>query len=87
MSVAIIYAMQIPLSALTASGNSWLVGKSVLAGVIAFAVALLFLQSYISGMMAVAISSVFGRFIRTIYGYYEVLIILRNERLVDDKRK
>lgn len=76
---AVIHAASLPLNGLVATGRSWLYGKGVLAGLLAFPLAVYLLNPLIGGMLAVVVGSLFGRLTRTVVAYIDLLILMRKE--------
>jgi O-antigen/teichoic acid export membrane protein len=77
--LAVIQSASLPLDGLVATGQSWLYGKGILAGLITFPFAVYVLDPLVGGIMAVAIGSLIGRLVRTIVAYFDLLILTRRE--------
>jgi len=77
--LAVIHAALLPLNGLFATGRIWLYGRGVLAGLIAFPLAVYLLNPVIGGMLAVAVGSLLGRLARTIFAYFDLYLLLRRE--------
>ena len=76
---AVIHAASLPLYGLVATGQSWLYGKGVLAGLLAFPLAVYMLNPLIGGMLAVAVGSIIGRLVRTVVAYFDLIMLVRQE--------
>jgi O-antigen/teichoic acid export membrane protein len=79
LGLTVIQAASLPLNGLVATGRSWLFGKGILVGLIAFPVAVYLLTPHIGGMLAVAVGSLVGRLVRTAVAYCDLLILMRRE--------
>ena len=79
LGFAVIEAASLPLNGLVATGRSWLYGRGILAGLLTFPLAVCFFNPVVGGMMAVAMGSLLGRLVRTIVGYYDLIMLMRQE--------
>jgi O-antigen/teichoic acid export membrane protein len=79
LGLAVIYAASLPLNGLVATGRSWLYGKGILSGLLAFPLAVYLLNPLIGGMMAVAVGSLIGRLVRTVVAYFDLIMLMRRE--------
>jgi O-antigen/teichoic acid export membrane protein len=79
LGMAIIHAASLPLSGLVATGRSWLYGKGIFAGLLAFPLAVYFLNPLTGGLMAVAVGSLIGRLVRTVVAYFDFIMLMRRE--------
>ena len=77
----VVQAAFLPINALVATGRSWLYGRSVIAGIIVFAIATYLLLPVTGGLLAVAAGSLLGRAARTIAGYVDLIALTRREGL------
>lgn len=77
---AVIQATSIPLNGLIASGRGWLYGKGILVGIIFFPLAVLLLNKIVGGILAVALGSLIGRFIRTSVAYFDLYKLMDHEK-------
>lgn len=77
--LAVIHAGSLPLSSLIATGRSWLYGKGVLMGLLAFLWAVYQLNPLIGGTMAVIFGSLIGRSVRTVIAYFDLFMLMRKE--------
>lgn len=75
----VVQAAFLPINALFATGRSWLYGRSVIAGIIVFALALYLLLPLIGGLLAVAVGSLLGRAARTLAAYVDLVVLTRSE--------
>jgi len=69
----------LPMSALIATGRSWLYGRSVIAGMVVFSLATYLLYPVIGGLLAVAVGSLLGRTARTLAAYVDLVMLARSE--------
>jgi O-antigen/teichoic acid export membrane protein len=81
LGLVVIHAASLPLNGLVATGQSWLYGKGILAGLITFPLAVYVLNPLIGGMLAVAIGSLVGRLFRTAVAYFDLYMLMRLERV------
>ena len=79
LGLAVIHAASLPLNGLVATGRSWLYGKGILSGLLAFPLAVYLLNPLIGGIMAVAVGSLIGRLVRTVVAYFDLLMLMRQE--------
>ena len=77
--LAVIQAASLPLNGLVATGRSWLYGKGILSGLLAFPLAVYLLNPLIGGLMAVAVGSLIGRVVRTVVSYFDLFMLMRQE--------
>ena len=77
--VAVIHAISLPLNGLVATGRSWLYGKGILIGLLAFLSAVYLLNPLIGGIMAVIFGSLIGRSVKTVVAYFDLFILMRRE--------
>jgi O-antigen/teichoic acid export membrane protein len=75
----VVQAAFLPINTLFATGRSWLYGRSVIAGIIVFAVATYFLIPITGGLLAVTVGSLLGRTARTIAAYVDLALLTRNK--------
>ena len=76
---SVVQAASLPLNTLFASGRSWLYGRGVIAGFIVFLLSTFLLIPHVGPILAVALGSLFGRFVRVSAAYADVVILTRNE--------
>ncbi|MFZ0927698.1 MAG: hypothetical protein WAN11_03810 [Syntrophobacteraceae bacterium] len=77
----VVQAAFLPMNTLFATGRPWLFGRSVIAGIIVFAIATYLLLPVAGGLLAVAAGSLLGRAARTIAGYLDLIALTRREGL------
>jgi len=77
----VVQAAFLPMNTLFATGRPWLFGRSVIAGIIVFAIATYLLLPVTGGLLAVAAGSLLGRAARTIAGYVDLIALTRREGL------
>lgn len=75
----VVQAAFLPINTLFATGRSWLYGRSVIAGIIVFAVATYCLIPIIGGLLAVTAGSLLGRATRTIAAYVDLALLTHSE--------
>jgi O-antigen/teichoic acid export membrane protein len=79
LGMVFIHAASLPLDGLAATGRSWLYGKGILVGLLAFPLAVFLLNPLIGGILAVAVGSLFGRLVRTVVAYFDLIMLMRRE--------
>jgi O-antigen/teichoic acid export membrane protein len=77
---SVVQAAFLPINILFATGRPWLYGRSIIAGIIVFALATYLLYPAIGGLLAVAIGSLLGRAARTLAAYLDLVALARRER-------
>ena len=77
---SVVEAAFLPINTLFAKGRPWLYGRSVIAGVIIFAISTYLLLPVIGGLLAVAVGSLLGRAARTLAAYVDLIILTRQEK-------
>ena len=75
----VVQAAFLPMNTLFATGRSWLYGRSVLAGLIVFPLAVYLIYPLIGGLLAVAVGSLLGRAARTLAAYVDLVVLTRRE--------
>jgi O-antigen/teichoic acid export membrane protein len=75
----VVQAAFLPMNTLFATGRQWLYGRSVIAGIIVFALATYLLLPMIDGLLAVAVGSLLGRAARTLAAYVDLVVLTRRE--------
>lgn len=75
----VVQAAYIPTTALFATGRPWLLGRSVIVGAVAFALASYLLLPIIGGLLAVIVGSLLGRVARTLAAYVDLFFLARHE--------
>jgi len=75
----VIQAAFLPINTLFATGRPWLYGRSVIAGIVVFALSTYLLVPVIGGLLAVATGSLLGRASRTIAAYVDLVALTRHE--------
>jgi hypothetical protein len=76
---SVVEAAFLPMNILFATGRSWLYGRSVIAGIVVFALTTYLLLPAIGGLLAVAVGSLLGRAARTLAAYVDLVILTRRE--------
>jgi O-antigen/teichoic acid export membrane protein len=76
---AVIHAISLPLHSLVATGRSWLYGKSILIGILAFIFSFYTLNPIQGGVMATIYASLIGRLVRTFVAYVDLFALMRLE--------
>lgn len=75
----VIEAAFLPMNTLFATGRPWLYGRSVIAGIVVFPLAVYLLYPAIGGLLAVAVGSLLGRAARTLAAYVDLFVLTRRE--------
>lgn len=75
----VVEAAFLPMNTIFATGRPWLYGRSVIAGIVVFAVATYLLVPVIGGLLAVAAGSLLGRAARTLAAYVDLVALTRRE--------
>jgi O-antigen/teichoic acid export membrane protein len=75
----VVQTAALPLNTLFATGKSWLFGRGVLAGMLAFLVSAYLLTPSLGGPIAVVTGSLIGRAVRTIAAYVDIFLLIRRE--------
>ena len=78
----VVQAAFLPMNTIFATGRQWLYGRSVIVGMIIFALATWLLLPKLGGLLAVAVGSLLGRAARTIAAYVDLYILMKTEREV-----
>jgi O-antigen/teichoic acid export membrane protein len=78
--IAAIHAASLPLNGLVATGRGWLYGKGILVGMVAFASSVYFLIPILGGVMAAIVGSLFGRLVRVLVAYVDLMSVIRKEQ-------
>ena len=76
---SVVQAASLPLNTLFATGRSWLYGRGVIVGLLAFPLATYLLVPMFGGVLAAAMGSLIGRAVRTVEAYVEILLLTRRE--------
>ena len=76
---SIVEAAFLPINTLFATGRSWLYGRSVIAGMVVFALATYLLYPVMGGLLAVAVGSLLGRATRTLAAYVDLVALASRE--------
>ena len=77
---SVVEATFLPMNILFATGRPWLYGRSVIAGLVVFPLAVYLLYPSIGGLLAVAGGSLLGRAARTLAAYVDLIVFTRCER-------
>ena len=73
----VVQAAFLPMNALFATGRPWLYGRSVIAGVVVFPLAVYLLYPVVGGLLAVAVGSLLGRGARTCAAYVDLVTLTK----------
>lgn len=73
----VVQAAFLPMNTLFATGRPWLYGRSVIAGIVIFPLAVCLLYPVIGGLLAVAIGSLLGRSARTCAAYVDLIVLTK----------
>lgn len=76
----VVQAAFLPMNTLFATGKHWTYGRSVIAGIVVFALSTYLLLPITSGILAVVIGSLSGRAARTFAGYLELIALSKREK-------
>jgi O-antigen/teichoic acid export membrane protein len=80
----VVHAAFLPMNTLFATGRSWLYGRSIIAGIVVFALSTYFLIPMIGGLLAVAVGSLLGRAARTLAAYVDLIILTQKEKVISE---
>jgi len=75
----VVQAALLPINTLFATGKPWLFGRSVITGIVVFALGTYLLLPVIGGLLAVAVGSLLGRAARTLAAYVDLMVLTRRE--------
>ncbi len=78
----VVQAAFLPINTLFATGKPWLYGRSVISGIVVFALAAYLLFPLVGGLLSVTIASLSGKAARTIAAYIDLMIVTQQERIV-----
>lgn len=77
----VVQAAFLPINTLFATGRPWLFGRSVITGVLVFALSTYLLLPEFGGLLSVVMGSLFGRAARTLAAYFDLYLLTKREAM------